>query len=193
MPCIYGGCTFSKDANGVLDRAGSGPTQGVELWLDNRGLMALRGGVFDNMGSCEALILESKRLIMLPATTCNGLTNVLNIWLLNNQLSTLSATTFNGCTRLKQLALAGNQLSMLPATIFDNLPSLTRIFLKCESFWGDSSCTTSGRDSPALTCTPLTQERIADLYLVELALPVQQENTRRVFVLRSAPTVSGRH
>jgi len=53
---------------------------------------------------------------------------------------------------------------MLPATIFDNLPSLTRIFLKCESYWGDSSCTTSGRDNPALTCTPLTQERIADLY-----------------------------
>jgi len=84
--------------------------------------------------------------------------------LLNKQLSTLAATTFNGCTRLKQLALAGNQLSMLPATIFDNLPSLTRIFLKCESYWGDSSCTTSGRDNPALTCTPLTQERIADLY-----------------------------
>ena len=116
------------------------------------------------MGACEEAALHENQLIMLPATMCNGLTSVVNIWALNNQLSTLAATTFNGCTRLKQLALAGNQLSMLPATIFDNLPSLTRIFLKCESFWGDSSCTTSGRDNPALTCTPLTQERIADLY-----------------------------
>jgi hypothetical protein len=124
----------------------------------------MRDGIFDNMGACAELALHENRLIMLPATTCNGLTNVVSIWALNNQLSTLPATTFNGCTSLKQLALAGNQLTMLPATIFDNLPSLTRIFLKCESFWGDSSCTTSGRDNPALTCTPLTQERIANLY-----------------------------
>ncbi len=164
LPCTYGGCTFSKDTSGVLDRTGSCPTQGGQLWLDNKGITAMRDGIFDNMGACAELVLQENRLIMLPATMCNGLTSVVNIWALNNQLSTLAATTFNGCTRLKQLALAGNQLSMLPATIFDNLPSLTRIFLKCESFWGDSSCTTSGRDNPALTCTPLTQERIADLY-----------------------------
>ena len=109
------------------------------------------------------LYLDNNQLTALPATVFNGLTKVGNIWVLNNQLSTLPATTFNGCTSLGQLCLAGNQLRMLPATIFDNLPSLTRIFLKCESFWSDSSCTTSGKDNPALTCTPLSQARIAAL------------------------------
>jgi hypothetical protein len=53
LPCSFGGCEFSKDANGVLDRTGSCPTQTGVLYLDRRGIKGLREGVFSNMGACE--------------------------------------------------------------------------------------------------------------------------------------------
>jgi hypothetical protein len=53
LPCSFGGCEFSQDASGVLDRTGSCPTQGNALWLYGMGLKGLREGVFSNMGSCE--------------------------------------------------------------------------------------------------------------------------------------------
>ena len=34
LPCSFGGCEFSKDANGVLDRTGSCPAQTGWLWLE---------------------------------------------------------------------------------------------------------------------------------------------------------------
>ena len=52
LPCSFGGCEFSKDANGVLDRTGSCPTQTGWLYLDRRGIKGLREGVFSNMGAC---------------------------------------------------------------------------------------------------------------------------------------------
>ena len=53
LPCSFGGCEFSKDANGVLDRTGSCPTQTGRLWLNGRGIKGLREGVFSNMGACK--------------------------------------------------------------------------------------------------------------------------------------------
>jgi hypothetical protein len=53
LPCTYGGCEFSKDASGVLDRTGSCPTMTGELWLGSKGIKGLRDGVFSNMGACE--------------------------------------------------------------------------------------------------------------------------------------------
>jgi hypothetical protein len=58
LPCSFGGCEFSKDANGVLDRTGSCPTQTGWLYLDRRGIKGLREGVFSNMGACETLVLD---------------------------------------------------------------------------------------------------------------------------------------
>jgi hypothetical protein len=46
------------DANGVLDRTGSCPTQTGWLYLDRRGIKGLREGVFSNMGACETLVLD---------------------------------------------------------------------------------------------------------------------------------------
>ncbi len=53
LPCSFGGCEFSKDANGVLDRTGSCPTQTGSLYLPSRGIKGLREGVFSNMGACK--------------------------------------------------------------------------------------------------------------------------------------------
>ena len=52
MPCTYGGCTFSKDGSGILDKTGSCASETGDLRLDNKGIKGLRDGVFDNMGGC---------------------------------------------------------------------------------------------------------------------------------------------
>ena len=53
LPCSFGGCEFSKDLSGMLDRTGSCPTKTGTLRLDNKGIKGLREGVFSNMGACE--------------------------------------------------------------------------------------------------------------------------------------------
>jgi hypothetical protein len=53
LPCSFGGCEFSKDASGMLDRTGSCPTKTGSLWLNSNGIKGLREGVFRNMGACE--------------------------------------------------------------------------------------------------------------------------------------------
>mgnify|MGYP004114414835 CR=1 FL=1 len=52
LPCTFGGCTFSLDADQFLERTGSCADKSGTLYLDNRNIKGLREGVFDNMGSC---------------------------------------------------------------------------------------------------------------------------------------------
>jgi hypothetical protein len=52
LPCSYGGCIFSKDASGFLERTGSCPTMTGALYLKEQGTTGLRDGVFSNMGAC---------------------------------------------------------------------------------------------------------------------------------------------
>jgi len=54
LPCTFGGsggCNFFLDANRFLDRTGSCPAQGGELWLYARNIKGLKPDVFDNMGA----------------------------------------------------------------------------------------------------------------------------------------------
>ena len=53
LPCSFGGCEFSQDASGVLDRTGSCPTKTGDLLLGSKGIKGLREGVFSNMGACQ--------------------------------------------------------------------------------------------------------------------------------------------
>ena len=53
LPCAFGGCTFSLDADQFLERTGSCADKGGTLWLNYRNIKGLREGVFDNMTSCE--------------------------------------------------------------------------------------------------------------------------------------------
>ena len=52
LPCTFGGCTFSLDADQFLERTGSCADKSGTLALDHRNIKGLREGVFDNMGSC---------------------------------------------------------------------------------------------------------------------------------------------
>ena len=52
LPCTFGGCTFSLDADQFLERTGSCADKSGYLFLNNRNIKGLREGVFDNMGSC---------------------------------------------------------------------------------------------------------------------------------------------
>ena len=52
LPCSFGGCTFSLDADQFLERTGSCADKSGALYLNDRIIKGLREGVFDNMGSC---------------------------------------------------------------------------------------------------------------------------------------------
>ena len=53
LPCSFGGCTFSLDADQFLERTGSCADKSGRLYLNNYYIIkGLREGVFDNMGSC---------------------------------------------------------------------------------------------------------------------------------------------
>ena len=52
LPCSFGGCTFSLDADQFLERTGSCADKSGILYLNSKNIKGLREGVFDNMGSC---------------------------------------------------------------------------------------------------------------------------------------------
>ena len=52
LPCSFGGCTFSLDADQFLERTGSCADKSGALYLNYKNIKGLREGVFDNMGSC---------------------------------------------------------------------------------------------------------------------------------------------
>ena len=52
LPCSFGGCTFSLDADQFLERTGSCADKSGFLYLNSKNIKGLREGVFDNMGSC---------------------------------------------------------------------------------------------------------------------------------------------
>jgi len=70
LPCEYGGCQFSKDASGVLDRTGSCPTQGGGLYLNNQDIKGLREDVFSNMGACGLVLCLVCLHPVLPLSAC---------------------------------------------------------------------------------------------------------------------------
>jgi hypothetical protein len=51
LPCIFGGCTFSKDAHGTLSKTGSCTGTTGSLYLKRRGITALSAGVFYDVGA----------------------------------------------------------------------------------------------------------------------------------------------
>jgi hypothetical protein len=127
LPCTFGPCSFFTDASGVLDRTGSCPVWPGDLYLSNKGIKALKDGVFNNMGACRQLSLSGNKLSHLPETIFTGLTNSSNLqglYLDSNQLSNLPETIFRGLTSLHVLNLGHDWLSNLPEKIFRGLTSL---------------------------------------------------------------------
>jgi hypothetical protein len=100
LPCSFGGCTFSLDADQFLERTGSCADKSGGLWLYNKNIKGLREGVFDNMGSCTSLWLDGNELSTLPAGAFSSLTSLTDLWLHGNQLSTLPAGAFSGLSSL---------------------------------------------------------------------------------------------
>ena len=58
------------------------------------------------------------------------MTNLLWLWLADNELADLPAGVFDGLTSLQWLELSDNQLADLPAGVFDGLTSLSRLYLR---------------------------------------------------------------
>ena len=50
LPCMYGDCTFSKDANGTLTKTGTCSGSTGTLYLNSKGITALSADVFHQVG-----------------------------------------------------------------------------------------------------------------------------------------------
>ena len=50
LPCMFGGCTFSKDANGMLTKTGTCSGTTGALWLNYKGITNLSADVFHHVG-----------------------------------------------------------------------------------------------------------------------------------------------
>ena len=101
MPCTFGNCIFFTDASGVLDRTGSCPGQTGDLYLSNKGINALKDGVFNNTGAWTGIYLSHNQLSSLPETIFRGLTSLESIVVDDNRLSNVPESIFRGLTSLR--------------------------------------------------------------------------------------------
>ena len=89
----------------------------------------LKPGDFDGLTNLTELRLDDNELSALPESLFDQLTNLTELKLDGNQLSALPSGLFDQLTNLTELALSNNQLSALPDGLFDQLTSLTVLTL----------------------------------------------------------------
>ena len=117
LPCLWGGCTFWKDADGTLFRDGECPGMlGESLYLNNKGIKALSSNVFANT----------------PGTT--------KLYLQSNGLERMDVNAFIGLQNLKELQLGANELEHIDSTAFgDGLPNLETLNISKDIHCSSSS------------------------------------------------------
>ena len=89
----------------------------------------LKPGDFDGLTNLTELRLDDNDLSALPESIFDQLTNLTELKLDGNQLSALPDGLFDQLTNLTELALSNNQLSALPSGLFDQLTNLTVLTL----------------------------------------------------------------
>ena len=92
-------------------------------------ITALKLGDFDGLTNLRELNLHDNQLSTLPAGLFGNLNALETLNLHDNQLSSLPTGLFDNLTNLTELSLHGNQLSTLPAGLFDNLTALGTLSL----------------------------------------------------------------
>ncbi len=115
-----------------LDVSGS---SGVDLslggnWFSLQGnATELKPGDFDGLTNLTELRLDDNELSALPENIFDQLTNLTELKLDGNQLSALPSGLFDQLTNLTEIYLSNNQLSALPDGLFDQLTNLTLLAL----------------------------------------------------------------
>ena len=99
-------------------------------WFSQHGdITDLKSGDFDGLTNLTELRLDDNQLSALPENIFDQLTNLTVLNLSGNQLNALPDGLFDQLTNLTRLALSNNQLSALPENIFDQLTNLTLLTL----------------------------------------------------------------
>ena len=99
-------------------------------WFSQQGnITELKPGDFDGLTNLTELRLSQNELSSLPENIFDQLTNLTDLKLYSNQLSTLPDGVFDQLTNLAELALSDNELTSLPSGVFDQLTNLTVLTL----------------------------------------------------------------
>ena len=94
-------------------------------WFSRNGdVTELKPGDFDGLSNLAELRLDDNQLRALPANVFDKLSNLKELFLDGNRLSALPANVFDELTNLTKLFLSNNRLSSLPEDIFDPLTDL---------------------------------------------------------------------
>ena len=99
----------------------------THLDLENKNILTLKDGDFDELSALTELRLQQNRLTTLPANIFSGLSALKTLYLNNNQLASLPTTVFSGLSSLSNLYMNNNKLTSLPETVFSGLTSLRQI------------------------------------------------------------------
>ena len=95
-------------------------------WFSRHGdITELKPGDFDGLSNLTELCLDDNELSAFPENIFSQLTNLTELKLDGNQLSSLPSGVFDQLTKLTELFLSNNQLSTLSESIFDKLSNLS--------------------------------------------------------------------
>ena len=107
----------------------AGLTGLTELSLYNNKLRSLPGGVFDELGALDILVLARNGLTTLDEDVFDALDKLTELNLQENDLTGLPAGVFDRLRALDILTLDENGLITLPAGVFDRLTELEVLWL----------------------------------------------------------------
>ncbi len=101
------------------------------LYIKEKGIAEIDGGVFMGLGSVEILSLDSNRLEHLSSDMWKGLDSLRTLYLQDNLITNLPAHAFINLPRLESLALEDNLISSISPGVFTGISNL--VFLDLSS------------------------------------------------------------
>ena len=106
----------------VVESDLNGITGTLEFY--NTSILGIQSGDFDGLQNLENLSLGQNQITVLPEDVFDGLDNLKYLDLGGNQISVLPEDVFDDLDNLKYLYLGGNPISVLPEDVFDGLDNL---------------------------------------------------------------------
>jgi Leucine-rich repeat (LRR) protein len=142
------------------------------------GLTGLEVNAFANLRNLEWMDLTSNNLQSVSESSFNGLSNMLDLYMIQCGLSNLRTSWFRDMRQLRELHIEFNEIRELPNAIFANLDSLTNLYLGYNNLtqittapFGDTAfniIVLSLTQNQVLSIEPVLFDRLENVNSIEL-------------------------